>query len=141
MLHDVLRQLRHVGEIDLLSADERLALTQTARDRQKCQRDAEQHHAKHAGRNVVRAGRELQQTAEDLLHEYADGSHGCDQKRVTSIGEHGHGADRQDEQDPQSAGDAATGIQDEGDGDGIHARVHQRDDPQARPVQAPCDDQ
>src|SRR6185437_16645534 len=66
MLDDVLRQLRHVREIDFLATDQGLALSQTACHGQERQRYPEQHCAEYPCSHVVGIRRELEQTDEYL---------------------------------------------------------------------------
>ena len=115
VLHDVLRELREVRQVDFLPAHQRFALAQAVRDGPHEQRDAEQHHAEHARVGVVRARGVSREVHEDLLDEHARARDGGDQKRVAVVAEHRHGADRQHQQDAEPARDAAAGIENERD--------------------------
>ena len=53
VLHDVLRELRQVREVDLLPAHQRFAFAQTVRERPHEQRDDEEDGAEHPGGRVV----------------------------------------------------------------------------------------
>ena len=53
VLHDVLRQLREVGEVDLLAPHRGFGVAQAARDRPCQQRHQEHDAAEDAGRRIV----------------------------------------------------------------------------------------
>ncbi len=141
MLHDVLRELRQVGEVDFLTAHQRFALAQAVGHRPGGERDDEHEHAQESGRGVVGRRGRTGKTGEHLLHEHGKRRHGGDQQGVAPIGQHGECQDRQHQQDPQAARDSAAGVQDQSEGHDIHAGVDERHDAQARPPEPPRDDQ
>ena len=64
-----------------------------------------------------------------------------DQQRVALVGEDREREHRQHEQNRKPARDATARVEDESDRDRIDAGIDQRDDAQARPVQAPGNDE
>ena len=141
MLHDVLRQLRHVRQVKFLAANQRLALPQPVGDRPGEEGDDEQHDPKSPAVTYSLRGRGIGDADEYLLHQHRERRHGGDQQAVAVIGQHGQRQHRQDQEDRQPAFHAPGGVEDEADRDGIDAGVDERDDPQARPVQAARDDE
>ena len=68
VLHDVLRQLRHVGKIEVPAAYQGLAFTQPVRHRPHGERHTEQYRTEEAGCQIVSGGSRIADTDEYLLH-------------------------------------------------------------------------
>ncbi len=141
VLNDVLGKLRHVGKVDLPAPDQGFAFAQAVGDGPRQKGHAEEHQSDEACCRVVGRGRSIRESNEDLLHENGQRCDGRNEQSVEVIREHGHRQDRQHEQDSQATAHTAARVQNDGDTYGVDARIHQRDDSQAGPVQPAGDDQ
>src|SRR2546430_17233363 len=72
MLDDVLREMREVGQVELLPPYQRLAFPQPVRHRPRSQRDREENDAEHAGGGVVSGRCGLAHPDKDLLCERSE---------------------------------------------------------------------
>ena len=107
VLHDVLRELREVGEVDLLAPHRGFGVAQAARDRPGEQRDQEHDAAEDAGARIVGGLGGSGDVAADLLREQRQRGERGQQEGVAAVRQQRHGAHRHDEQDAEAARDAA----------------------------------
>ena len=125
VLHDVLRELREVGEIDLLASYRGFGVAQAARDRPGEQRHQEHDAAEDAGGGIVGDAGRAGDVAADLLREQRQGGERRQQEGVAAVREQRHGAHRHHEQDAEAARDAAAREHEQADGDGVDHGVHE----------------
>ena len=101
MLHDVLRELREIREVDLLAAQRRLALADAVGERPGEHRDREQHHAQHARRGVFGDDAAARSGRPGTAHQHGERRHRGDKQRVAMLRQGRHGEHRQHEQMPK----------------------------------------
>ena len=139
VLHDVLRELGHVGEVHLLAAHRGFGIAQAARDRPGEQRHQEDDAAQDAGGGVVVDVRAAQHVAADLLREQGEGCEGRQQEGIAAVRQQRHGADRHHEQDAHAARDAAAREHEQAYGNGIDHGVHESGGTQVGEQAPPAD--
>ncbi len=100
-------------------------VAQAARHRPGQQRHQEYDATQDAGGGVVGGSGGMGYVAADLLHQQGQGRQRRQQEGVAAVGEQGHGAHRDHEQDAESAGHAAAREHQQADGHRVHHRMHE----------------
>ncbi len=125
VLHDVLRQLRQIGQVDLLAPHRGFGVPQAARHRPGEQGHQEHDAAEDAGGAEVGGHGGMGDHGANLLQQQGQGGQGRQHEGVATVGEQGHGTHRNHEQDAQAAGHAATREHEQADGHRVHQHVHE----------------
>ena len=123
VLHDVLRQLREIGEIHFLAPHQRFTFAQTRGDRPDAERDQENDRAEYAGAGVVRGAGTREQLPEHLLQQHGHRGQRGDERGRACLGQQRGRRDGQREQDAEAAADATAHVHERGDAEGIHQAV------------------
>ena len=113
MLHDVLRQLGEVGQIEVLLAHQVLAFAHAAGDEARGGRNGEQHDAQQAGGRIGHDVGVSAQLLPDRVGQHRDGGDRRQEQGAARRQQEREAAHGEQQQQSQAAGDAAAGVQDQ----------------------------